>query len=114
MSVQRLYIYRWGATNACALTGEKDHSRLPAPLPPGRWQFRMQTSRRQTEDHLYGFAEELAVTQIAAKGFCLFTGSSKLLDARIAVKASSPGKAHGYRATILIKNAHRQLQKVVK
>ena len=78
MPAQRLYIYRLGATNACALTGEKGDSRLPAPLAPDRWQFWMQTSRDQTENGLYGYAEEPAVTQIAAQGFCFFTGSSKL------------------------------------
>jgi hypothetical protein len=105
MPVQRLYIYRLGATNACALTGEKGDSRLPAPLAPDRWQFWMQTSRHQTEDCLYGFAEEPAVTQIAAKGFCLFTGSIRLLDARVAVKANSLDKTLEHQATILTKNA---------
>ena len=100
MPVQRLYIYRLGATNACALTGEKGDSRLPAPVAPDRWQFWMQTSRDQTENGLYGYAEEPAVTQIAAKGFCFFTGSIRLLDGRRAAEVgSSPradaGRRHG-------------------
>jgi hypothetical protein len=72
----------------------------------------MQTSRDQSENGLYGYAEEPAVTQIAAKGFCIFTGSSTLLDARVGVKASSPDKTHGLQATILIKNALSQLQRL--
>jgi hypothetical protein len=56
MSVERLYIYRRGATNACALTDEKGDSHLPAPVAPDRWQFWMQTSRHPTEDGLHGFA----------------------------------------------------------
>ena len=43
MPFQRLYIYRCGTTNACALTGKKGDPRLPAPLAPDRWQFWMQT-----------------------------------------------------------------------
>ena len=88
MPVQRLYIYRCGTTNACALTGEKGDSRLPAPLAPDRWQFWMQTSRHQTEDRLHGFALETAVTQIAAKGDYLFTGSIRLLDARVVTRSN--------------------------
>ena len=84
MPVERLYIYRRGRTNACALTGEKSDQRLPAPLAPDRWQFWMQTSRDQTEDGLYGFGLETAVTQVAAKGYYLFTGSTRLLDGHVA------------------------------
>lgn len=62
MPVQRFYIYRCGTTNACALTGEKSEPRLPAPLAPKRWQFWMQTSRHQTDNALYGFALETAMT----------------------------------------------------
>jgi len=89
MSVQRLYIYRNGATNGCALTGEKSDSRLPAPLAPDRWQFWMQTSRHQTENGLYGFGPETASAQIAATGYYLFTGSTKLLDARIVARSAT-------------------------
>jgi hypothetical protein len=85
MPVQRLYIYRCGTTNACALTIEKGEPRLPAPLAPERWRFWMQTSPHQTDDDpddLYGFALETAMTQIAARGYYLFTGSSSLLETR--------------------------------
>jgi hypothetical protein len=90
MPVERLYIYRFGATNACAITGEKDDPRLPTPLAHDRWQFWMQTSRHQIEDGLYGFGLETAVTQIAARGYYLFTGSIKLLDARVAAQSPTP------------------------
>ena len=78
MPILRLYIYRCGATNVCALTGEKGNSRLPAPLAPDRWQFWMQTSCNPTEDGLHGFAMEAAVTQIAARGYYLFCADRAL------------------------------------
>ena len=90
MPVQRLYIYRCGTTNACALTGEKGEPRLPAPLAPEHWQFWMQTSRDQTDDALYGFAQEIAMTQIAARGYYLFTGSSRLLETRSVARPAIP------------------------
>ena len=90
MPAQRLYIYRCGTTNACALTGEKGEPRLPAPLAPQRWQFWMQTSSGQTDDALYGFALDTAMTQIAAAGFYLFTGSSRLLETRSVARPAIP------------------------
>jgi hypothetical protein len=90
MPVQRLYIYRCGTTNACALTGEKGDPRLPAPLAHDRWQFWMQTSRHQIEDGLLGFSLETAVTQIAARGYYLFTGSIRLLETRAVARAATP------------------------
>jgi hypothetical protein len=76
MPVELLYIYRRDATNTCALTGEKNDPRLPAPLAPDRWQFWMQISCHQTEEGLHGFPLKTAVTQIAARGYYLFTGSA--------------------------------------
>jgi hypothetical protein len=90
MAVQRFYIYRCGATNVCALMGEKGDPRLPAPLPHDRWKFWMQTSCHQTEEGLHGFAMETAVTQIAARGYYLFTGSPRLLATRHVECATSP------------------------
>jgi hypothetical protein len=72
MPLQRLYIYRCGTTNACALTREKGDPRLPAPLAPDRWQFWMQTGCHQTDNALYGFALETAQAQIAARGVLPF------------------------------------------
>ena len=93
MPVERLYIYRRGATNACALTGEKGDPRLPAPLAPDRWQFWMQTSRHPIEEGLHGFAMETAVTQIDARGYYLFTGSASLLDGRVTHSCDKKGSA---------------------
>ena len=90
MPVDQLYIYRRGATNACALTGEKNDPRLPAPLPPDRWQFWMQIGCHQTEEGLHGFAMETALTQIAARGYYLFTGSARLLAPRVVARAATP------------------------
>lgn len=90
MAVQRFYIYCYGATNACALTGEKGDLRLPSPLARDRWQFWMQTGCHQTEEGLYGFAMETAVTQVAAMGYYLFTGSPRLLATRHVELATTP------------------------
>ena len=67
--------------------------RLPAPLAPDRWQFWMETSDHHTEDGLYGFTLKIAEPQIADRGYYLFTGSMKLLDARVGVAVSRPGGA---------------------
>ena len=93
MSVKRLYVCRCGTTNAFALTGAKDDPRLPAPVAPERWQFWMESSDDHTEDGLYGFTLKVAETQIATTGYYLFTGSMKLLDARVGAAASWPGGA---------------------
>jgi hypothetical protein len=90
MPLQRLYIYRCGTTNACALTGEKGDPRLPAPLAPDRWRFWMQTGCQQTDNAPYDFALETAMTQIAARGYYLFTGSTRLLEARTVARPAIP------------------------
>jgi hypothetical protein len=86
MAVERFYIYRSGMTNACALTSEKSTPRLPS----NDWQFWMQTSRHQNDDNRYGFNWEAALTGIATKGYYLFPGSSKLLDARVTARPTKP------------------------
>jgi hypothetical protein len=83
MPVQRLYIYRCGETNICALTGQKGEPRLPAPLASDHWQFWMQTSSHQTDNGVYSFALECAAPQIAARGYYLFRGSKRLLDGHV-------------------------------
>jgi hypothetical protein len=90
MPLQRLYIYRCGTTNVCALTGEKGDPRLPAPLAPDHWQFWMQTGCHQTANALYGFALETATAQIAARGYYLFTGSTRLLETRSVARPAKP------------------------
>ena len=84
MAVDRFYIYRSGKTEACALTREKDDPRLP----PNGWQFWMQASGHQSEDGRYGFNWEEAVSEIAAKGYYLFTGSIKLLGGHLSPAAT--------------------------
>jgi hypothetical protein len=79
MAVERFYIYRCGTTDMCALTRNKDDTGLPPAVAPDRWQFWMQTGRLQAEDGRYGFDLEAALTEIAAKGYSPFTGSTKLL-----------------------------------
>jgi hypothetical protein len=85
MAVERFYIYRSAASNACALTLEKCDSGLPA----NSWRFWMQVARHQSEDNRYGFNWEVAVAEIATKGYYLFTGSSKLLDARVRAQSAT-------------------------
>jgi len=88
MAAERFYIYRCGATNACALIGQKSATRLPLPLAPDHWQFWMQISRHQNECGPYGFDLEAAVIQIAAKGYYLFAGSRKLLSSRVSARSA--------------------------
>ena len=85
MALERFYIYRSGKANACALTCEKGDPRLP----PNGWQFWMQVTRHQSEDSQHGFNWEAAVIEIAAKGYYLFAGSSKLLDGRFPARAAA-------------------------
>jgi len=50
----------------------------------------MQTGCHQTDNALYGFALETAMTQIAARGYYLFTGSTKLLETRSVARPAIP------------------------
>jgi len=94
MAAERFYIYRSGATDACAVTGVKDEPRLPPAAVPESWQFWMQIGRLQAEDSRYGFNIQAAVEDIAAKGYCLFTGTRKLLGGRL-LAASVPSSEGG-------------------
>lgn len=90
---KRLYIYRSGATDNCALTGVKDDPRLPAAAPPDRWRFWMQIGPLQAQDRRYGFDIRAAVEAIAANGYYLFTGSRELLGGCRPEPASKGGRA---------------------
>jgi hypothetical protein len=91
MAAERFYVYRSGETDACALTGAKDDPRLPHAVAPDRWRFWMQIGRLQAEGGRYGFNIETAANDIAANGYCLFTGSRKLLgEPRPAPSTPSP------------------------
>ena len=85
MAVDRFYIYRSGKTKACALTREKYDPRLP----PNGWEFWMQASGHQSEDGRYGFDWVEAVNEVSAKGYYLFTGSTKLLAGRLAARSAT-------------------------
>jgi hypothetical protein len=97
MPAQRFYIYRCDATNAWALTGEKEDSRLPAPLATDQWRFWMQISCHQIENGVFAFALKTVATQVAAKGYYLFTHSITPRDARAGPDAGSSG---GHRISV--------------
>jgi hypothetical protein len=79
---KRIYIYRSGATDDCALTGAKNDPRLPPLTAPDRWQFWMQIGPLQSEHREYGFDIRAAVQEIVANGSHLFTRSRALLRKR--------------------------------
>ena len=94
MAAEQFYVYRSGETDACALTGAKGDPRLPPAMAPDSWRFWMQIGRLQAEDSRYGVNIETAATEIAAKGYCLFTGSQKLLGG-LPPAASAPSPQGG-------------------
>jgi hypothetical protein len=50
----------------------------------------MQTGCHQTDNAVYGFALETAEALIAAKGYYLFIGSTRLLETRSMVRTAIP------------------------
>jgi hypothetical protein len=111
MPAQRFYIYRCDATNAWALTGEKEDSRLPAPLATDQWRFWMQISCHQIENGVFAFALKTVATQVAAKGYYLFTHSITPRDARAGPDADTPGGTRQHRTsmgtTAVMSKAHQ-------
>jgi hypothetical protein len=79
---KRLYIYRIGATDRCALTAVKNEPRLPPVAAPDCWRFWMQISPTQEQHRRYGFEVQSAVRAVGANGYHLFTGSAELLRDR--------------------------------
>jgi hypothetical protein len=77
MVAKRLYVYRSGSTSACALTVVKDDAGLP--VVPDGWRFWMQIGALQAENGRFGFNIRTAANEIAARGYCLFTGTRQLL-----------------------------------
>jgi hypothetical protein len=77
---KRIYIYRSGATNDCALTAAKEDPRLP--VASDRWRFWMQISPHQGQNGQYGFDIRAAVQAIITDGYYLFTGWRALLHRR--------------------------------
>jgi hypothetical protein len=86
---KRLYIYRIGATDSCALTAVKNEPRLPPIAAPDRWCFWMQISPPKAQHRRYGFDIQAAVQGIIANGYYPFTGSRVLLRQRPLARSTS-------------------------
>ena len=82
---KRIYVYRSGATDNCALTGTKNDPRLPSTSAPDNWRFWMQIGPLQAQGGRLGFDVRAAVHGIRKQGYYLFRGSSTLLRERPAV-----------------------------
>jgi hypothetical protein len=93
MAAERLYIYRCGRTDSCAVTATKNETRLLRSLCPTSWQFWMQITRYQFEDGRSGFTFDAAIAGIKAKGYFLFTGSPELLG-KLAPAPGSKGSSN--------------------
>jgi hypothetical protein len=89
MMRRRLYIYRVGATDRCAVTAVKNEPRLPALAASDRWCLWMQISPPQEQHRRYGFDIRAAVEGIVADGYYLFTGSATLLHQRPLARTAS-------------------------
>jgi hypothetical protein len=76
---KRLYIYRVGDTDQCAVTAVKNEPRLPPVAAPACWRFWMQISPTQQQHRRFGFDVQSAVQAVVANGYHLFTGSAVLL-----------------------------------
>ena len=79
---KRIYIYRSGTSDKCALTAIKDGTRLPPAPVPGSWRFWMQIGPAQAKGGRCGFDVPAAVHGIRTKGYYLFKGSRALLQER--------------------------------
>jgi hypothetical protein len=90
-TVQRLYIYRRGDTDQCAITRTKDHASLPHAAPD-EWRFWMQIGCLQAKTGQYGFDVKAIVNDIANQGHSLFSGSPRLLDLRFSPKEPSSAR----------------------
>src|SRR4030095_5207024 len=74
MTVRRLYIYRRGDTDQCAIVRIKDHASLPLGVAD-EWRFWMQIGPLQAQGGRCGFNIQAAIDDIVGKGYCLFRGS---------------------------------------
>jgi hypothetical protein len=91
---KRMYIYRSGATDNCALTATKNDPRLPPAPVPDNWQFWMQIGPLQAQDGRCGFDVRAAVDGITTKGYYLFKGSSALLHERLSAISKQVGRSN--------------------
>ncbi len=77
---RRIYIYRSGTTDTCALTADRSDPRLPRGFGDS-WRLWMQIGPLQAQGDRYGFDIHAAVNAMIANGYYLFTGSAALLRA---------------------------------
>ena len=91
---KRIYIYRSGATDNCALTGTKNDPRLPPAPVPDRWQFWMQIGPLQAQGGRCGFDVRAAVDGITTRGYYLFKGSSALLHECLSAISKQGGRSN--------------------
>jgi hypothetical protein len=91
---KRMYIYRSGATDNCALTATKNDPRLPPAPVPDNWQFWMQIGPLQAQGGRCGFDVRAAVDGITTKGYYLFKGSSALLHERQSAISKQEGRSN--------------------
>lgn len=94
---KRIYVYRSGATDTCALTGTKNDPRLPSASAPENWRFWMQIGPLQAQGGRLGFDVRAAVHGIRTQGYYLFRGSRTLLRERPGVTSrlvSQGGRSH--------------------
>jgi hypothetical protein len=94
---KRIYVYRSGATDDCALTGIKNDPRLPSASAPDNWRFWMQIGPLQAQGGRFGFDVRAAVHGIRTRGYYLFKGSRTLLSERPAATSrvvSQGGRSH--------------------
>ena len=75
----RIYIYRNGVSNTCALTAVRNNAHLPLSSDADVWRLWMQIGPSQAQCGTYGFDIRTAVNAITTHGYYLFTGSAELL-----------------------------------
>ena len=95
---KRIYIYRGGATDNCALTETKNDPRLPPAPAPDNWRFWMQIGPLQAQGRRCGFDVRAAVHGIRTQGYYLFKGSRTLLRERSAVTSGLVSQGGGSHA----------------
>jgi hypothetical protein len=75
----RIYIYRNGVSDTCALTAVRNNAHLPLSSDADVWRLWMQIGPLQAQRGTYGFDIRTAVNAINTHGYYLFTGSAELL-----------------------------------
>ena len=78
MVAERFFIFRFGTSDACALTAAKDGLSLPREGGED-WRYFMLVTRNQVEDGAFGFNFASAVSAIKRQGFFKFKGTANLL-----------------------------------